>query len=172
MAGRRLATLATAFVACLSLSASASRPASGGEASGLEHAFRSREALAKGVLAAIERGDEEALRRYLVTEEEHRTLLWDQLPESGYLDFRYARRLNERSTGKAIRRVLERYGGQPLRFVGLTFEKETEAYDGFALFRGAALRVRHASTGAEGVIPVLDVLLERNGWWKPMNYDE
>lgn len=146
--------------------------APGEEAGGLENAFEGRRALAEAVLEAIERRDREALERHLVTRAEHRTLLWNRLPESDYFTFEYARRLNERSTRKAILRALERYGGQPLRYADLTFEKDTEVYEDFVLHRGGSLRVRHAETGEEMVVPVLDVVLERHGGFKPMNYEE
>ena len=40
------------------------------------------------------------------------------------------------------------------------------------LHRGAKIRVRRASDGEEGEIALVDVLFERNGGWKLMNYVE
>ena len=145
------------------------RPVDG---AGLGHAHRSPEAMARGVLAAIEADDREALERLLVTREEHRDLLWEQLPESGYMQFGEARLMNERNTDEAIRDALRAYGGRSFELVEIRFTGEAEVYDDFTLRRGARMRVRDESGGEIGELLVLDVVLEREGLWKPMHYVE
>jgi hypothetical protein len=128
--------------------------------------------LVDAVLDALERRDRDALESLLVTSEEHRTLLWEQLPESNHLTFNYAWQLNKRNSGKAITEAISRFGGTHYEFVSLDFAEPAEVYDGFTLHLGARLTVRRVSDGAEGTLPILDVLLEYGGRWKLMNYDE
>lgn len=139
---------------------------------GLEDARSSDEAVAGAALSALERGDRAALEGMLLTGEEHRELLWEQLPESNTWPFGYARRLTERNTRKALDRAIERWGGTSFELLGIEYTKEREEYAGFTLHRGAVLHVRRAADGEEGTMEFLDVLVERRGAWKPMNYTE
>lgn len=145
------------------------RPVDG---AGLTHAHRSPEAMARAVLAGVETRDRESLERLLVTQEEHRDLLWERLPESGYMTFGEARTLNERNTAEALRDLLRTHGGTTYELVEISFTGEPEVYDGFTLHRGARLRVREEESGRVGTVPVLDVVLEKGGLWKPMHYVE
>jgi hypothetical protein len=140
--------------------------------SGLEGAFPSDTAAIQAALEAVEVEDRDALEGMLLTRDEHRTLVWDSLPEKNYFSFDYVRLLNEKNSKKAITRALERYGGQNLELVGIEYGKGTETYDDVTLHRGAQIRVRRSSDGEEGEIALVDVLFERNGGWKLMNYVE
>jgi hypothetical protein len=135
-------------------------------------AFGSPEAMARAVVEAVREEDRAALESFLVTAAEHRELLWESLPERRAMPFGYARSLNERNTRKAIARVLERYGGMSLELVSLRFAGEPETYESFTLHRGAEVAVRDRESGEEGTIPVLDVVVEMDGGWKPMHYVE
>jgi len=108
----------------------------------------------------------------MVSSEEHQELLWEELPESNHLPFDYARDLNERNSGKAITQAISRFGGTNYELISIEFTGDTESYEGFTLHFGAVLRVRRASDGVEGTLPILDVVLEYGGRWKLMNYDE
>jgi hypothetical protein len=140
--------------------------------SGLSGAFPSAEAATQAALDALAAGDREAMERLLLTSEEHRTLLWDQLPEREYFSFDYVRFLNEKNSEKAIVQAISRYRGAELEVVSLEFEKESETYSDFVLHRGAQLTVRRPSDGREGEFSLVDVFVERNGGWKIMNYVE
>ena len=140
--------------------------------SGLEGAFPSDTAAIQVALDAVGVEDRDALEGMLLTRDEHRTLVWDSLPEKNYFSFDYVRLLNEKNSKKAITRALERYGGQDLELVGIEYEKGAETYGDVTLHRGAKIRVRRASDGEEGEIALVDVLFERNGGWKLMNYVE
>lgn len=139
--------------------------------SGLRNAERSPEEVAEAVLDALEARDRAALEALLLTREEHRELLWDQLPESSTWPFEYARWLVEHNSRKAITRALERFGGRSFELLEVGFEEEPEVYDGFTLHPGTVLWVR-TPNGQTGRMKVLDVLVERNGGWKPMDYEE
>lgn len=140
--------------------------------SGLRGAFPSDSAAIQAALDAVQAEDVEALESMLLTREEHRTLVWDSLPEKNYFSFDYVRLLNEKNSRKAITRALERYGGQGLELIEVEYEKGTETYGDVTLHRGAKIRVRRSSDGEEGEIALVDVLFERNGGWKLMNYVE
>ncbi|MFO7586571.1 MAG: hypothetical protein R6X22_00720 [Gemmatimonadota bacterium] len=140
--------------------------------SGLTSPHPTDRAVVQAALDALAAGDRAALEALLLTREEHRTLVWDSLPERSYFSFDYVRLLNERNTEKAITRALERYAGQELELLELEYAKGAETYGEAILHRGAKIRVRRASNGEEGQIDLVDVLFERNGGWKLMNYVE
>lgn len=167
--GRRAA--GAALAACLLAAVSGC----GGEASAgppLTHSYGSPEALAKGVLDAIAADDAEAMERILVTREEHRELLWPQLPESDDMPFGGAWQMSEASSRKARRNVLASFGGTRFELVSLEFTRPPERYDGFTVHFGADLRVRRPSDGRVGGLDVLDVVVERDGRWKALDFDD
>lgn len=142
------------------------------QARGLAYAQESPEAAVREVLSAIEADSERGLRQLLVTREEHETLLWPHLPERNTLSFGYVRKLNRHNTGEAITSALRKWGGAELELIRVEFTREPERYEEFTLHRGTRVWVRRASDGEVGYIDVLDVLVEWNGRWKPMNYAE
>ena len=140
--------------------------------SGLENPWPSDSAAIQAALDAVQVEDRETLEAMLLTRDEHRRMVWDSLPEKNYFSFDYVRLLNEKNSKKAITRALERYGGQDLELIDVEYEKGTETYGDVTLHRGAKIRVRRGSDGEEGEIALVDVLFERNGGWKLMNYVE
>lgn len=164
--------LATTLVALAATARAAAVCAGAARARALAYAKESPEAVARAVLEAIEHGSERKLESLLVTREEHRALLWPHLPERKSLPFGYVRKLNRHNTREGIDAALRKWGGAELELVGVEFTREPERYDSFTLHKGARVWVRRASDGEEGYIDVLDVLVEWNGRWKPMNYGE
>ena len=142
------------------------------DAAGLSGAYPSREALGRAVLRGLEADSRDSLEALLVTRAEHRELLWPQLPERNYLTFERARLLTVRNTREGMQRALGRYGGRSFVLVRLEMSGDTEAYDGFTLHRGVRLVARDPDSGREGELEILDVLLERRGHWKLLNYEE
>lgn len=140
--------------------------------SGLENPHPSDRAAIQAALDALGSEDRAAMETLLLTRDEHRNLVWDSLPEKNYFSFDYVRLLNEKNTDKAITRAFERYGGQDLELLEVTYEKGTEEYGPVTLHRGAKILVRRGTDGRESEITLVDVLFERNGGWKLMNYVE
>lgn len=138
----------------------------------LSNSFDTPEALVQAVLDALEKEDRDALWALMVTREEHEDLLWEQLPESNHLPFDYARQLNERNSNKGIGQAISRYGGNEFELISIEFTDPPEQYEGFTLYFGTVLTVRRASDGEEGTLPILDVVLEYDGRWKLMNYND
>ena len=88
--------------------------------SGLENPHPSDRAAIQAALDALGSEDRAAMEALLLTRDEHRSLVWDSLPEKNYFSFDYVRLLNEKNTDKAITRAFERYGGQGLEFLEVT----------------------------------------------------
>lgn len=156
----------------VALAATACGRADASSAPRMEGAYPSAEALVEAALDAVARKDTATLKSLLVTRDEHHDLLWESLPESETLTFEYARLLNEHNTGKAMRRALERYGGEKFNLEKIEYTDGTETYPGFKLHLGTRLTVVRESDGAEGELALLDVLVERPEGWKLLNYDE
>lgn len=142
------------------------------QARALATATESPEAVARAVLDAIRGENERKLESLLVSREEHRALLWPHLPERATLPFDYVRKLNRHNTQEGIDAALRKWGGAELELIRVEFTREPEHYEDFTLHRGTRVWVRRASDGEKGYIDTLDVLLEWNGRWKPMNYTE
>lgn len=164
--------LAALIVAAAPLWAGLSGCADVVQAEAMAGARESPESVARAVLDAIERGSERRLERLLVTREEHRRLLWPELPERNTFPFEYVRLLNVHDTREGIEKALREYGGSDLELLRVEFRKEPERYEDFVLHKGARVWVRRASDGRVGYIETLDVLVEWNGRWKPLNYAE
>lgn len=142
------------------------------DAAGLTHAYPNREALARAVIRGLEADSRDSLEALLVTREEHRDLLWPELPERTYFPFERARALNMRNTREGMQRATGRYGGRDFELVRIETGRDTEVYEGFTLHRRVRLVARDVTTGREAALGILDVLLERDGHWKLMNYEE
>jgi len=140
--------------------------------SGFSNAYSSMEELAQAVLDALELKDEDALWALIVTPEEHETLLWEHLPESKTYSFAYVRQWSERNSRKGLSNALARFGGIEYELLDIEFTEPTEEYPQFTVYFGTRLHVRRTDNGVVGVLPVLDVVVERKGQWKLMNYEE
>lgn len=140
------------------------------QARAMAYAGDSPESVARAALAALEEKSEADLKRLLLTREEHRELLWPQLPERNTFPFEYIRELTMRDTRKAIDRALRVWGGTDFEFLRLEFTEEPEVYEDFTVHTGARVWVRRPSDGKEGYIEFLDGLVEWNGRWKAFNY--
>ncbi|MEJ2320391.1 MAG: hypothetical protein P8Y21_13780 [Gemmatimonadales bacterium] len=140
--------------------------------SGMAGAYPGIDPLVQAALDALAARDREQLEALLVTRKEHETLLWEQLPERNYFPFSYVRLISEENTDKGISKALARWGGQELELVRVEFTKEREVYSDFTLHRGARVWARRKTDGEEGVIPFLDVVVERHGGFKLLDIDD
>lgn len=163
-----LRALALGLVASLTLAVPACREAAATPE--LAHAYPSKEALARAVLHGLATADTAGLVALRVTRDEHHGLLWPELPESRDTPFEFAWGLNRDHSRKALRAALARYAGMHFELLDVEFTEPDEVYDSFTLHFGARLHVRRTSDGRVGDLEILDVLLERNGAWKLMNY--
>jgi hypothetical protein len=162
-AGLALVVIATLLSGCSDLATG----------SPLSNAYRTPEALAEAALEAIAGEDAEALQALLITRDEYESLVWPILPDSrGSTTFEFVWSISNPRNRKARREVLDDFGGIPLEVVSVDLGDEIEAYDEFVLYKEAILTVRRTDTGQEGRMGFLDVLIEMNGGWKFMNFQE
>jgi hypothetical protein len=129
-------------------------------------------ALGQAVLDGLEAGNRSALEQMRITREEHEVLFWPHLPESNDLPFDYAWNLNERNSSIGLTRALEQFAGQAFELIEIRFSEPEEEYPDFTLHLGARLIARRLADGEVGELPLLDVLVERGGRWKLLNFDE
>ncbi len=142
------------------------------ESTALARAYASPSALAEAVLAALKADDAEGFNALRVTREEHLRLFWSELPESDDTPFEFAWQLNDDRSREGIGQALAQFGGQEFELIELTFTEPSEVYSNFTVHFGAELRARRASDGKVGYLPILDVIVERQGLWKLLNVRE
>ena len=136
----------------------------------LANARSTPEALATAALEAIEAEDEDALRTLMVTREEYETLLWPLLPDRHQMPFDFAWSVTGPRSRKARRQALSEYGGEPLALERVELGSEVERYEAFTLYRRSRIWVRRTDTGAVGMMPLMDTVVEMAGGWKFMNF--
>lgn len=153
------------LIALLSLGA-----CSGGTDSPLAHAQPSPEALGRAAIAAITAADEDALAALMVTRGEYETLLWPALPDRNQMPFDFAWSITAPRSRKARQRAVAEYSGVPLRLERVELGDDVERYETFTLYRRSRLWVRRSDTGAVGMLPLMDTLVEMDGGWKFMNF--
>lgn len=136
----------------------------------LDHARRSPEALARAALEAIEAGDEERLAELMITRGEYETLLWPVLPDREQMPFDFAWSYTAPRSRNARRAAIQRYESVPLGLERVELGEDVERYESFALYRRSRMWVRRPDTGQEGVLPLMDTLVELEGGWKFMNF--
>ena len=147
-----------------------SRAAEAGlEGAALAHAHASPQALGRAVLEALAAEDRQALRSLRVTREEWLELFWPELPEHDDTPFDFAWQMKDDGSRVAEATALEEFGGQEFEIIDVKFTEAPEVYPSFTVHRGAQLWARRVSDGQEGVIPILSVLVERQGLWKLSN---
>jgi hypothetical protein len=108
----------------------------------LANTFESPDALARAVLAALEKADVAALRSMALSEGEFRSHVWPELPVSRperNVPFDYAwGQMKQRSDG-SLGETVGRYGRRPLRFVSTRFTGETTTYQSFSVMRASEI---------------------------------
>lgn len=132
--------------------------------------MESPEALGEAAVVALAANDDGALASLVVTRDEYEALLWPELPDGEHVTFDFVWGMSMPRTRKARRDQLGEYGGLPLELVRVEVGRETEAYDGFTLYKDSRMWVRNRESGVEGQLPLMDVLVEMGGGWKFLNF--
>lgn len=136
----------------------------------LAHARRSPEALADAGLAALIAGDRDGLQALLVDRDEYERLLWPLLPDRHQVDFDFVWGMSAPRNRKALNNLLSDYEGLGMEVVSVDLGAVVETYEGMTLYKDARMTVRRTDTGAEGVLPMMDVVVEMGGGWKFLNF--
>ncbi|MCU0655897.1 MAG: hypothetical protein MUF64_11625 [Polyangiaceae bacterium] len=144
-------------------------PAAGTPALTLRNAAPSLEALARGVLDGLSRGDTRAMAALAVTREEYRDVLFPGMPadQRAGADFYY----DNMAAGswKDLGRTVGELGGKAIELRSVqTDPKETERRGDAILHRGITLRVR--VEGQERSLVLLGGVVELAGQFKVIRY--
>ena len=125
-------------------------------------------------LDAIARDDLDALERLRLTEAEHNSVVWPELPAAaaGYpldLAWRNIQLRNQRALPRAasVLRSVFRRAGEP-RFQGVSCEGETQAFETFVVHTDCYVRFR--ADDADYRVQLFKDVLERNGGYKVFRY--
>ena len=165
-----LRTLTVAVVVLLSTAGCGELSSELAPDSPLVEARTSPEMLAEAALAALAARDDSALAALMITREEYETLLWPSMPDKEHMPFAFVWSVTGPRSRSARRNAVSDYGGAPLELVRVELSDDVEAYEAFTLHRTARMRVRNTETGQEGLIPLMDALVEMGGGWKFMNF--
>ncbi|MFW5947918.1 MAG: hypothetical protein ACOCUW_05450 [Gemmatimonadota bacterium] len=136
----------------------------------LANAKDSPEALARAALDALRAGDEDRLAALMITRDEYERLLWPALPDREQMPFDFAWSVTAPRSREARRRAVAEYEGVPLELVRVELGEAVERHGTFTLYRRSRMRVRRTDTGEEGLLPLMDTLVEMGGDWKFMNF--
>ena len=137
----------------------------------LANTHSSAEALARAVLAALERHDRAALEALALNEQEFRDHIWPELPaarKERNLPFSYVWGELRQKSHLRLDETLRRYGGQTLPLVGVRFSRQTR-YVSFVVHHDSALRVQPPG-GPETEIQVCGSMVSKSDAWKVFSY--
>jgi hypothetical protein len=138
----------------------------------LANAYASPEALAEAALSALAAQDDSALAVLMIERDEYETLLWPEMPDGEYTPFEFIWSQTLPPSRSARRNVQREFDGIELELVSVDLgpEDDIERYPSFTLYQDARMTVRRLDTGEQGVLPLMDALVEMDGGWKFMNY--
>lgn len=142
------------------------------EASALPGAAASLDALGRGALRAVVRGDTALLRGLRLTREEHRKEIWPELPESEpslHVPWDFVWENLERRNSAALARILLRYEGWSVAYRGTDCRGDAHTFATFRVLTGCRIRVEDAE-GRILIVPLFEDAVERGGGWKLFRY--
>lgn len=138
----------------------------------LPDSVESPEALAQAVLDAVERGDEAALRRLALDEQEFREQVWPELPASRperNLPFSYVWSDLRTKSGLSLDGILREHRGRTYTLERIRFTGGTTQYRTFVVHRESALDVRD-SDGRRQTLRLFGSAIEKSGRFKVFSY--
>lgn len=139
----------------------------------LPNMFPSLEAMAEGVVEAIQDSSLERLQSFCLTEQEYSEILWANLPEQEVRNMPVEKAWGwvKRDVEKASRRYIDDFGNHQLKIVKLTSPQEVRSYPNIKVHR--AFRITVSDRGAEPEEwRLLNVILEYKGWFKVITYND
>ncbi|MBL0061416.1 MAG: hypothetical protein IPP40_08015 [bacterium] len=139
----------------------------------LPNMFPSLEALAEGIVEAVQDSSLERLQSYCLTEQEYRDVLWANLPEAEVRSMPVEKAWGwvKRDIEKASRRYIDDFGNHQLKIVKLTPPQEVRSYPNIKVHR--AFRITVSDRGADPEEwRLMNVILEYKGWYKVVAYND
>jgi hypothetical protein len=130
--------------------------------------------LASAILAGLLARDAAALQAVRVTRAEFEVILWPEFPQSrpylkipvhevwGFQDAR---------SHQGVKEALARFGGRELAFEGLRWGRRLP-YTNFTLYRDLVIEARDPRTGEPVDVDVAPAVVERQGRFKVLVYDD
>lgn len=143
------------------------------ESAPLPYMFPSLEALALGVVEAIEDSSLERLKSFCLTEQEYHEILWAGLPEQEVRGMPVEKAWSwvVRDVEKAARRYIGDFGGMEIALVKIVPPQEVRSYPTMKVHR--AFRVFASANGGEAEEwRLLNVILEYKGRFKVIAYND
>jgi hypothetical protein len=138
----------------------------------LSGTFESPEALARGLLAALEARNVERLRGLPLSEAEFRDFVWPELdtsrPERN-VPFEYAWGQLKQRSDEHLQQTLGRYGGRTLTLVSTRFTGETTQYKSFSVLRESEIIARD-DHGRDLILRLYGSAMMKDGRYKMFSY--
>ena len=139
-----------------------------------KNSLDSPDQLGLAVIDALNRKDIEHLNRLRVQREEFLDWIWLEFPESRPPsnfpgDFAWSNLNKKCNIG--MKKWIDRYGGQNLKFVDIRFDRPSETYDGFQLLRGTVLTLQNA-VGEKQDLKILGSVIIKNNRYKLLSYED
>jgi hypothetical protein len=132
----------------------------------------SAEALAREVMAAVQRRDEARLRALALTAHEFEHAVWPSLPAARperNLPWSYVWGDLRQKSDLHLRRLLDESGGRRYELDEVRFPEGTSEYAGFRVHRAAVLTVRDGA-GARQELRLFGSAIETDEGWKVFSY--
>ena len=146
----------------------------GCEKSTWEESLDSPDQLGLAVVDALNREDIEQLNRLRVQREAFLDWIWPEFPASRPPsnfpgDFAWSNLNKKCNIG--MKRWIDRYGGDNLKFVNIRFDRPSETYDGFQLLRGTVLTLQNVA-GEKRELHILGSVINKNSRYKLLSYED
>ena len=166
-------TLRGLITAAVLVTAACSAPAEPTRATALlSNTFDSSDALARAVLAALERRDLAALRVLPLSEAEYRAHVWPALPVSRperNVPFDYSwGQMRQRSDG-SLQQTFGRYAGKQLKLVRARFTGQTTHYESFSVMRDSEI-IATDDSGRDVILRLYGSALVKDRRYKMFSY--
>ncbi len=136
--------------------------------------LHSPDQLGLAVVDALNRKDIEHLNRLRVQREEFLGWIWPEFPASRPpsnfpSDLAWSNMNKKCNIG--MKKWIDRYGGQTLKFVNIRFDRPQETYKGFQLLRGTVLTLQNAE-GKKQELKILGSIVVKDNRYKLLSYED
>jgi len=135
--------------------------------------FESPKALAAAVVQAVADSNAELLHNFCLTEQEYRDVVWANLDsnEAKQIPFEMSWGWNVRDTDKSIRRYVQEYAHHELQLTTVHKPRDIRERNKIKIVRGTRIEVSSGQAEPEEW-RMLNVILEYQGWYKVITYND
>ena len=134
----------------------------------------SADQIGRTVVDALNNKDIEQLNGLRVQREEFLDWIWPEFPASRPpsnfpSDLAWSNMNKKCNIG--MKKWIDRYGGQTLKFVNIRFDRPQETYKGFQLLRGTVLTLQNAG-GKKQELKILGSIVVKDNRYKLLSYED